>query len=52
MTETLRRPVIAAPICIEQDDTGFVGYSPALPGCVVGGETRDEARDLLEEAVW
>jgi predicted RNase H-like HicB family nuclease len=43
--------MIVVPICIEPDDTGFVGYSPALTGCVVGGETRDEVRKLLEEAV-
>ena len=51
MTETLPRSMIVVPICIEPDDTGFVGYSPALSGCVVGGETRDEVRKLLEEAV-
>lgn len=51
MTETLPRSMIVVPICIEPDDKGFVGYSPALAGCVVGGETRDEVRQLLEEAV-
>ena len=51
MTETLPRSMIVVPICIEPDETGFVGYSPALSGCVVSGETRDEARKLLEEAV-
>lgn len=45
------RSMIVVPICIEPDDVGFVGYSPALSGCVVGGETRDEVRRLLEEAV-
>jgi len=51
VTETLPRSMIVVPICIEPDETGFVGYSPALSGCVVSGETRDEARKLLEEAV-
>ncbi len=51
MTETLPRSMIVVPICIEPDEAGFVGYSPALSGCVVGGETRDEVRTLLEEAV-
>jgi len=43
--------MIVVPICIEPDDTGFVGYSPALTGCVVGAQTRAEVRKLLEEAV-
>jgi predicted RNase H-like HicB family nuclease len=43
--------MIVVPICIEPDETSFVGYSPALSGCVVSGETRDEVRKLLEEAV-
>jgi len=51
VTETLPRSMIVVPICIEPDETRFVGYSPALSGCVVSGETRDEARKLLEEAV-
>jgi len=51
VTETLPRSMIVVPICIEPDETGFVGYSPALSGCVVGGETREEARQHLEEAV-
>lgn len=51
MTETGPRVAIVVPICIEPDDTGFVGSSPGLGGCVVGGETRGEVRKLLLEAV-
>jgi predicted RNase H-like HicB family nuclease len=51
VSETQPRSMIVVPICIEPDDTGYVGYSPDLRGCVVGGETREEVRLLLEEAV-
>jgi predicted RNase H-like HicB family nuclease len=51
MSETLQRSMIVVPICIESDDAGFVGYSPDLCGCVVSGETREEVRELLLEAV-
>jgi len=51
VTETLPRPMIIVPICIEKDENGFVGYSPALSGCVVGGQSRDEVLGVLEEAV-
>jgi predicted RNase H-like HicB family nuclease len=51
VTELLPRSMIVVPVCIEPDETGFVGYSPALSGCVVGGETRDEVKQLVEEAV-
>lgn len=33
------------------DDGSFSAYVPDLPGCVSSGDTRDEARRLIEEAV-
>jgi predicted RNase H-like HicB family nuclease len=40
------------PIVIEPTGTGFSAYSPALPGCVSTGATRDEVeRNMQEEAI-
>ncbi|MDD5265313.1 MAG: type II toxin-antitoxin system HicB family antitoxin [Candidatus Bipolaricaulis sp.] len=50
MSEALPRSVVAVPICIEPDDTGYVGYSPNLGGCAVGGQAREEVWELLLEA--
>ena len=37
---------------IEQDEDGkFVATCPALPGCVSQGETRDEARANIADAI-
>jgi predicted RNase H-like HicB family nuclease len=33
------------------DDGSFSAYVPDLPGCVSCGDTEDEARQLIEEAV-
>ncbi len=33
------------------DDGSFSAYVPDLPGCVSCGETVDEARQLIDEAV-
>lgn len=38
-------------IVIEPDDTGFHAFVPALPGCHSFGETLDEARANIAEAV-
>lgn len=38
-------------VVIEQGDTGFGAYVPDLPGCVAVGETEEEARRLIREAV-
>ena len=38
-------------IIIERSDTGFGAFVPDLPGCVAVGETEDEVRQLIREAI-
>jgi predicted RNase H-like HicB family nuclease len=38
-------------VVIEQDETSFGAYVPALPGCVAAGVTRDEVVRLIQEAI-
>jgi len=38
-------------IIIEKGDTSYGAYVPDLPGCVAVGETSEEARALIEEAI-
>jgi predicted RNase H-like HicB family nuclease len=38
-------------VIIEQGRTSFGAYVPDLPGCVAVGETREEAMELIREAV-
>jgi predicted RNase H-like HicB family nuclease len=38
-------------VIVEQGATSFGAYVPDLPGCVAVGETRDEAMDLIREAI-
>jgi len=38
-------------VVIEPDEEGFHAYAPALPGCHTFGETIDEARANIVEAV-
>jgi predicted RNase H-like HicB family nuclease len=38
-------------VIIEEGDTSFGAYVPDLPGCVAVGESRDEAIDLIREAI-
>lgn len=39
-------------VLIEQDEDGaFVATCPSLPGCVSQGQTRDEARANIEDAI-
>jgi predicted RNase H-like HicB family nuclease len=38
-------------VIVEQGDTSFGAYVPDLPGCVAVGETRDEAIELIREAI-
>ncbi|HEX8407414.1 MAG TPA: type II toxin-antitoxin system HicB family antitoxin [Thermoanaerobaculia bacterium] len=38
-------------VILEQGDTSIGAYVPDLPGCVAVGETRDEAMQLIREAV-
>jgi len=38
-------------VIVEQGDTSFGAYVPDLPGCVAVGESRDEAMELIREAI-
>jgi predicted RNase H-like HicB family nuclease len=38
-------------VVIERSDGGFGVYVPDLPGCVAVGETEEEARQLIREAI-
>ena len=38
-------------IIIEKSATGFGAFVPDLPGCVAVGETEDEVRQLIREAI-
>jgi predicted RNase H-like HicB family nuclease len=38
-------------IIIEQSDSGFGAYVPDLPGCVAAGQSEDEVRELIREAI-
>ncbi len=38
-------------VIIEQGETSFGAYVPDLPGCVAVGENREEAMDLIREAI-
>ncbi|WP_349263101.1 type II toxin-antitoxin system HicB family antitoxin [Longimicrobium sp.] len=38
-------------IVIEPSSNGFGAYVPDLPGCVAVGESQDEVRALIREAI-
>lgn len=38
-------------VVFEPDEGGFHVYVPALKGCHSWGSTRDEARDMVREAI-
>lgn len=38
-------------VILEQGESSFGAYVPDLPGCVAVGETRDEAMQLIREAI-
>ena len=38
-------------VIVEQGPTSFGAYVPDLPGCVAVGETKDEALQLIREAI-
>jgi predicted RNase H-like HicB family nuclease len=38
-------------VIIERGESSFGAYVPDLPGCVAVGETREEARELIREAI-
>ena len=38
-------------VIVEQSESSFGAYVPDLPGCVAVGESRDEAMELVREAI-
>jgi predicted RNase H-like HicB family nuclease len=38
-------------VIIEEGESSFGAYVPDLPGCAAVGETRDEAMQLIREAI-
>jgi predicted RNase H-like HicB family nuclease len=38
-------------VVIEKGETSFGAYVPDLPGCVAVGETEEEVRQLIQEAI-
>lgn len=38
-------------VVIEQGSLSFGAYVPDLPGCIAAGETREEAIQLIREAI-
>ena len=38
-------------VVIEGEGNSFSGYAPDLPGCVAAGDTADEVRRLMHEAI-
>ena len=38
-------------VVIEKTDAGYSAYSPDLPGCIATGQTKEEAKKNMYEAV-
>lgn len=38
-------------IVIEREDNGYAAYSPTLPGCFSNGNTIEEAKQHIREAI-
>ena len=38
-------------VILEQGETSFGAYVPDLPGCAAVGETKEEAMELIREAI-
>ena len=38
-------------VLFEKSDNGYAAYLPDLPGCAAAGDTIEETRDLIAEAV-
>ena len=38
-------------VIIEKTDTGYSAYVPDLPGCITVGDTREEIKQYIEEAI-
>ncbi|MEK7821859.1 MAG: type II toxin-antitoxin system HicB family antitoxin [Planctomycetota bacterium] len=35
-----------------QPEGGYTVYVPALPGCISEGDTLEEAREMIKDAIW
>ncbi|MDH3222014.1 MAG: type II toxin-antitoxin system HicB family antitoxin [Gammaproteobacteria bacterium] len=38
-------------VIIEKGDDGYGAYVPDLPGCIAAGETKEEVKKLIQEAI-
>ena len=38
-------------VIIEKGEDGYGAYVPDLPGCIAAGETREEVKKLIREAI-
>ncbi len=38
-------------VIVEQGEQSWGAYVPDLPGCIAAGETREEALELIREAI-
>jgi predicted RNase H-like HicB family nuclease len=38
-------------VIVEEGESSFGAYVPDLPGCVAVGETKEEALNLIQEAI-
>lgn len=38
-------------VVVEEDSTSWGAYVPDLPGCVAAGDSKEEALQLIEEAI-
>ena len=43
--------VTGYPVVIEKSDNGYAAYLPDLPGCVAAGDTEEDTKALIAEAV-
>jgi predicted RNase H-like HicB family nuclease len=38
-------------VIIEKGEEGYGAYVPDLPGCVAAGDTKEEVKQLIQEAI-
>jgi len=38
-------------VVIEKGENGYGAYVPDLPGCIAAGDTKDEVKKLIHEAI-
>ena len=38
-------------VIIERGEEGYGAYVPDLPGCIAAGDTKDEVKKLIQEAI-